>query len=56
MNLKNEKQKWIFRKIIFKKQIRFKTSILQSNLCDESDAYIAVKGTVTFADSNNANY
>ena len=29
------------------KSIRFKTPILRSNLCDYSDAYILVKGTVT---------
>ena len=29
------------------KQIRFKTSMLQSDLCDYSDAYIVVKGTIT---------
>ena len=31
------------------KQIRFKTSMLRSNLCDFSDAYIVVKGTITLA-------
>ena len=29
------------------KQIRFKTAILRSDLCDFSDAYIVVKGIVT---------
>ena len=29
------------------KPIRFKTSMLRSNLCDYSDAYILVKGTIT---------
>ena len=29
------------------KQIRFKTSILRSDLCDYSDAHIVVKGTIT---------
>ena len=29
------------------KEIRIKTSILRSDLCDFSDAYIAVKGTIT---------
>ena len=29
------------------KSIRFKASILRSNLCDYSDAYILVKGTIT---------
>ena len=28
------------------KQIRFKTSTLRSDLCDFSDAYIVVKGTI----------
>ena len=28
-------------------QIKFKTSILRSSLCDYSDAYILVKGTIT---------
>ena len=38
------------------KQIRFKTSMLRSDLCDYSDAYIVVKGMITVADPNNANY
>ena len=29
------------------KSIRFKTPILRSNLCDYSDAYILVNGTIT---------
>ena len=29
------------------KSIRFKTHLLRSNLCDNSDAYILVKGTIT---------
>ena len=28
-------------------QIKFKTTMLKSNLCDYSDAYILVKGTIT---------
>ena len=28
-------------------QIKFKTTMLKSSLCDYSDAYILVKGTVT---------
>ena len=39
-----------------KKQIRFKTSMLRSDLCDYSDAYIVVKGTITVTDPNKANY
>ena len=35
------------------KPIRFKTSILRSDLCDYSDAYVWVKGTVTVTNPNN---
>ena len=38
------------------KQIRIKTSMLQSDLCDYSDAYVAIKRTVTVPDPNNAVY
>ena len=38
------------------KQIRFKTSILRSELCDYSDAYIVVRGTINVTDSNNNAY
>ena len=31
------------------KQIRFKTSMLRSDLCDYSDAYIVVKGDISLA-------
>ena len=34
------------------KQIRFKATMLRSSLCDQSDAYILVKGNITV--SNNA--
>ena len=39
------------------KSIRFKTPMLRSNLCDYSDAYILVKGTITVTapGANNAN-
>ena len=40
------------------KSIRFKTPMLKSNLCDYSDAYILVKGTITVTApgvNNNAN-
>ena len=36
------------------KQIRFKTSMLRSDLCDFSDAYIVVKGEITVAGWSNA--
>ena len=36
------------------KQIRFKTSMLRSDLCDYSDAYIVVKGTITIVRPNGA--
>ena len=35
------------------KKIRFKTSLLQSHLCDYSDAYVVAKGTTTVTDPNN---
>ena len=35
------------------KQIRFKTSMLRSDLCDFSDAYIVVKATITVTGINN---
>ena len=38
------------------KSIRFKTPMLRLNLCDYSDAYILVKGTITItAPGDNAN-
>ena len=44
------------------KQIRFKTAMLRSSLCDFSDAYILAKGNITVnntaaadADANNTN-
>ena len=43
-------------------QVKFKTKMLKSSLCDYSDAYILVKGTITVnntaaadADVNNTN-
>ena len=38
------------------KQIRFKTSVLRSDLCDYSDAYIVVKGTITVTRPNSVLY
>ena len=38
------------------KQIRFKISMLQSDLCNYSDAYIVVKGTINVTDPNNKAY
>ena len=35
------------------KQIRFKTSMLRSDLCDFSDVYIVVKGTIIVTGTNN---
>ena len=37
------------------KEIRIKTSMLRSDLCDFSDAYIVVKGDITLEGDNNAN-
>ena len=34
------------------KSIRFKTPMLRSNLCDYSDAYILVNGTITVTENN----
>ena len=36
-----------------KRQIGFKNSMLRSNLCDYSDAYILVKGTIAVTSQNN---
>ena len=36
------------------KEIKIKTSMLRSDLCDFSDAYIVVKGTITVVIPNNA--
>ena len=33
-------------------QIRFKISMLRSDLCDHSDAYIVAKGTITVTGTN----
>ena len=35
------------------KQIRFKKSVLRSNLCDYIHAYIVVKGIITVEAANN---
>ena len=39
----------------FSKNIRFKTSLLRSDLCDFSDAYIVAKGEIAVKRDNNAN-
>ena len=39
-----------------KKQIRLKTSMLRSDLCDYSDAYIVVTGKIIVTDPNVASY
>ena len=36
------------------REIRIKTSMLRSDLCDYSDAYIVVKGTITVTNPDNA--
>ena len=38
------------------KQIRFKTAMLRSDLCDYNDAYIAVTGKITVTDPDNNAY
>ena len=35
------------------KQIKFKSSMLQSDLCNFNDAYIVVKGTITVKTEND---
>ena len=37
------------------KNLRFKTSMLRSDLCDYSDAYVVVKARITVEGDNNAN-
>ena len=37
------------------KEIRIKTSLLRSDLCDFNDAYIVVKGDINLEGDNNAN-
>ena len=37
------------------KQIRFKKSMLRSDLCDYSDGYIVVKGIITVSATDGAN-
>ena len=37
------------------KEIRIKTPLLRSDLCDFSDAYIVVEGDITLEDDNDAN-
>ena len=36
------------------KEVRIKTSMLRSDLCDFSDAYIVVKGSITVVEPDNA--
>ena len=38
------------------RQIRFKTSMLRSKLCDFSDAYIVVKGTIILTKDESRNF
>ena len=38
-----------------RKNVGFKTSVLRPNLCDYSDVYIVVKGTITVEGSNASN-
>ena len=39
-----------------RKQIRFKTTMLRADLCDFSDAYIVVKGTITLTNPDDNAY
>ena len=38
-----------------KKKIRFKTPMLRSDLCDDSNAYIVLKGIICVTDTGNIN-
>ena len=38
------------------KQIRFKTSMLRSDLCDYSDAYIVIKGDITLTKTKDSGF
>ena len=44
----SERDYWV------KKEIRIKTTMLRSDLCDFNDAYIVAKGIITVADPDNA--
>ena len=49
-----DRSSWSVRKVNnINKQIRFKISILGSDLCDYSNAYNVVKGTITVQPENN---
>ena len=49
-------KKWIkFYDYSLNKEIGIKTSMLRSDLCDFSDAYIVVEGTITLEGDNDAN-
>ena len=39
---------------MFNSQLKFKTAMLKSSLCDYSDAYILVKGTITVNNKGTA--
>ena len=50
------RSKWfIMWTILCSQNIRFKTSMLTSDLCDYSKAYIVVKGTIIVTGTNNDN-
>ena len=40
---------------VYKLDIRFKTSMLRSGLCDYSNAYIFVKGIISVTGTNGEN-
>ena len=47
---------WSISRIIQYNQIRFKTSMLRSDLCNYSDPYIIVKGTTRVTRPNSNAY
>ena len=44
---------WSKRNVYWYWCVKFKTTILRSNLCDYADAYILVKGTITITGAGN---
>ena len=53
----NKVPRFITKKWIASKPIRVKTSMLRSDLCNYSDAYVWVKGTITLTNQNtNVNF
>ena len=52
--LKNGLKSMINQNYSVNKEIRIKTPMLRSDLCDFSDVYIVLKGTITVINPDNA--